>query len=118
MDVTEDKILLYYINQLREIAKQKKHTMKIVDGKPVIEISDIDPIENQIRENLNNHLKKNYPHMAYFPTARVKVKSIPDNCGLENKGTIIKSDKDERLVRLDNGKEYQYKVDNLELLLD
>ena len=117
MNIHEDEIVLYYISELNKIVKQKKRNMKFIDGKPTIDNKNFDDaIEKQIRQNLNDHLKKNYPQMAYFVTARVKVKSIPDGCGLENKGTIVKSVADERIVKLDNGKEYQYNVVNLELL--
>lgn len=118
MNINEDQIVLYYINELNKIVKQKKQQLRFVDGKPIIESNSIDTIEAQIRQNLNDHLKKNYPHMAYFDGVRVKVKSIPDDCGLENKGIIVKSVGDERIVKLDNGKEYQYNVSILEVLAD
>jgi len=116
MNMHEDKVVLYYISELNKIIKQKKQRLKIVGDKPIVEHEDIDEVEAQIRRNLNEHLRKNYPYMAYTVTARVKVKSIPDGCGLENKGVILKSEGDDRLVRLDDGKQYQYNVNNLILL--
>lgn len=115
MNFTNDPVVINYINMLREIMKKKKPQITIIENKPTM-IFPNDPVENQIRADFNNYIKKTYPEMAYVNSTRVKVKHIPDNCGLENKGIILKVLNGNALVELDNGKQAEYAVSNLELL--
>jgi hypothetical protein len=114
-DFANDPVVLHYINILRELSKKQKPQMKIIEDKPTITFSH-DPIETQIRTDFNNYIKKTYPEMAYVKDAKVKIKHIPDGCGLENNGVILKVHGETALVLLNNNKQAEYLLANLEIL--
>lgn len=98
-NIANDPIIQYYIGELLKINRQKQHKISIVGGKPTIQFADPDLIERQIRENLDNHLKQNYPNMAYYSDAPVRILRE----GITLKGKIVLLDGEQVMVQLDTG---------------
>ena len=116
-DFANDPIILNYINTLRQFEKNKKSQIQLFANKAtIVTSSNVNPIEEQTKKDFNAYIKLKYPEMAYIKGARVKIKHIPDDCGLENKGTILKVENKTFLVHLDNDKQAQYEIEHLELL--